>query len=141
MNLEHTEERRMLADTLNRYVAEQYGFETRNRIAVSQRGYSPEQWREFADLGAIGALFSEADGGFGGTGFDIAVVFEALGRGLVVEPFLGCAVLAGSAIAGAGAEGAPCRNHRRHEARRLRPWRARGALRALARADSSQAQR
>jgi alkylation response protein AidB-like acyl-CoA dehydrogenase len=103
MNFEHTEERRMLADTLNRYVAEQYGFETRDRIAKSPRGYSPEQWQQFAELGVIGALFSEADGGFGGAAFDVAVVFEALGRGLVVEPFLGT-LLAGSAIAHAGTE-------------------------------------
>lgn len=102
MNFEHTEDRRMLADTLNRYIAEQYGFETRNRIAHSAEGYSPQQWAQFAELGAIGALFSEADGGYGGAGFDIAVVFEALGRGLVVEPLLGSAVLAGSAISHAG---------------------------------------
>ena len=102
MNFEHTEDRRMLADTLNRYIAEQYGFETRNRIANSAEGYSPQQWAQFAELGAIGALFSEADGGYGGAGFDIAVVFEALGRGLVVEPLLGSAVLAGSAISHAG---------------------------------------
>lgn len=104
MNFEHTEDRRMLADTLNRYIAEQYGFETRNRIANSAEGYSPQQWAQFAELGAIGALFSEADGGYGGAGFDIAVVFEALGRGLVVEPLLGSAVLAGSAISHAGNE-------------------------------------
>lgn len=104
MNFEHTEDRRMLADTLNRYIAEQYGFETRNRIAHSAEGYSPQQWAQFAELGAIGALFSEADGGYGGAGFDIAVVFEALGRGLVVEPLLGSAVLAGSAISHAGNE-------------------------------------
>ena len=102
MNFEHTEDRRMLADTLNRYIAEQYGFETRNRIAGSAEGYSAQQWAQFAELGAIGALFSEADGGYGGAGFDIAVVFEALGRGLVVEPLLGSAVLAGSAISHAG---------------------------------------
>ena len=41
-------------------------------------------------------LFAERDGG-GGAGFDIAVVFEALGRGLVVEPFLD-ALMVGSAI-------------------------------------------
>jgi alkylation response protein AidB-like acyl-CoA dehydrogenase len=102
MNFQHTEDRRMLADMIGRFVAEQYRFETRDRIAHSPLGYSPELWRQFAELGVIGALFSEADGGFGGTGFDIAVVFEALGRGLVVEPFLGCAVLAGGAIAAAG---------------------------------------
>ena len=102
MNFEHTEDRRMLADTLNRYVAEQYGIEARHRITKSPEGYSPAQWQQFAELGAIGALFGEAEGGYGGTGFDIAVVFEALGRGLVVEPLLGSAVLAGSAIAQAG---------------------------------------
>ena len=102
MNFEHTEERRMLADSLNRFIAEQYNFETRNRIAATPEGMSKEIWQHFADLGVIGALFREDDGGFGGAGFDIAVVFEALGRGLVVEPLLGSAVLAGEAIAAAG---------------------------------------
>jgi alkylation response protein AidB-like acyl-CoA dehydrogenase len=102
MNFEHTEERRMLADSLNRFIAEQYSFETRNKIVGTAQGYSSEIWQQFAELGVIGALFREDDGGFGGSGFDIAVVFEALGRGLVVEPLLGSAVLAGEAIAAAG---------------------------------------
>ena len=101
MNFEHTEDRRMLADSLNRFIAEQYTFETRDRIAKSAHGFSPEILQQFAELGVIGALFSEADGGFGGAGFDIAVVFEALGRGLVVEPLLG-AVMAGEALSAAG---------------------------------------
>lgn len=102
MNFEHTEERRMLADSLDRFIAAEYGFETRNRIAASAQGYSSTMWRRFADLGAIGALLREEDGGFGGGGHDIAVVFESLGRGLVLEPFLASAVLAGEAIALAG---------------------------------------
>jgi alkylation response protein AidB-like acyl-CoA dehydrogenase len=102
MNFEHTEERRMLADSLNRFIAEQYSFETRNKIVGTAQGFSSEIWQQFAELGVIGALFREDDGGFGGSGFDIALVFEALGRGLVVEPLLGSAVLAGEAIAAAG---------------------------------------
>ena len=102
MNFTHTEDRRMLADSLDRYVAEQYSIDTRHQISQSKLGYSPEQWAKFAELGVIGALFTEAQGGFGGDGFDIAVVFESLGRGLVVEPFLASAVLAGSALAYAG---------------------------------------
>ncbi len=101
MNFQHTEDRRMLADTLNRFVSEQYGFETRNRIALSATGFSREMWSRFAELGIIGALFGEGDGGFGGEGFDIALVFECLGRGLVVEPFLG-SLIVGHAIARAG---------------------------------------
>ncbi len=88
MNFEHTEDRRMLSDMLRRFVAEQSGFAARDRHARSERGYSLELWQRYAELGAIGALFKEADGGLGGTGFDISVVFEALGRGLAVEPFL-----------------------------------------------------
>ncbi|MGF6601291.1 alkylation response protein AidB-like acyl-CoA dehydrogenase [Paraburkholderia sp. GAS448] len=101
MNFQHTEDRRMLADTLNRFVSEQYGFETRDKLARSDVGFSRELWGQFAELGIIGALFSEAEGGFGGDGFDIAVVFESLGRGLVVEPFLG-ALIVGRAVAHAG---------------------------------------
>ena len=101
MNFTHTEDRRMLADTLGRYVAEQAGFEARMAAAASPEGFSRARWAAFAELGAIGALFTEADGGYGGAGFDIAVVFEALGAGLVLEPFLP-ALMAGSALAHAG---------------------------------------
>ena len=101
MNFQHTEDRRMLADTLNRFVSEQYGFETRDRIALCAQGFSTELWGRFAELGIIGALFDEAHGGFGGGGFDIAVVFESLGRGLVVEPFLDTLIV-GRAIVRSG---------------------------------------
>jgi alkylation response protein AidB-like acyl-CoA dehydrogenase len=103
MNFQHTEDRRMLADTLNRFVAEQYGFDTRDKIARSAEGFSADMWRRFAELGVIGALFPEAQGGFGGAGFDIAVVFESLGRGLVVEPFLDTLIV-GRALAHSGSE-------------------------------------
>ncbi|MEX3941961.1 acyl-CoA dehydrogenase family protein [Paraburkholderia sp. BR10937] len=101
MDFQHTEDRRMLADTLNRFITEQYGFNTRDTIARSEEGFSADMWQRFAELGVIGALFDEADGGFGGAGFDVAVVFEALGRGLVVEPFLDTLIV-GRALAHAG---------------------------------------
>ena len=102
MNFEHTEERRMLADSLNRFIAERYDVETRNRIAATEQGFSTEMWQQFSELGVIGALVREEDGGYGGAGFDIAVVFEALGRGLVLEPLLGSAVLAAECISSTG---------------------------------------
>ncbi len=105
MNFIHTETRRMLADSLDRYIAERYPIEARHLISRTEPGYSPEQWAKFADLGVIAALFPEEHGGFGGAGFDIMVVFEALGRGLVVEPFLASAILAGSVLMVAGNPG------------------------------------
>ncbi|MEX3629662.1 MAG: acyl-CoA dehydrogenase family protein [Burkholderia sp.] len=101
MDFKLSDDRRMLADSLNRFIDERYGFPVRERIAQSEAGYDVDLWRRFAELGVIGALFEDADGGFGGAGFDLAVVFECLGRGLVVEPFLG-ALMAGRAIAAGG---------------------------------------
>ncbi len=103
MNFQHTEDRRMLADSVNRFIAEQYPVEKRDPMVPSSTGFDLRIWQEFADLGMIGALFSETDGGFGGSGFDIAVVFEAVGKGLVVEPLLG-ALMAGQTIARAGSD-------------------------------------
>ncbi|MGB6097333.1 MAG: acyl-CoA dehydrogenase family protein [Comamonas thiooxydans] len=103
MNFTHTEDRRMLADSLNRFVSEQYGIEQRNHLAYGAEGHSPALYAQFAELGAIGALFPEAEGGFGGSGFDISVVFESLGRGLVAEPLLG-ALVVGQALIAAGTE-------------------------------------
>jgi alkylation response protein AidB-like acyl-CoA dehydrogenase len=103
MDFQLTEDRRMLADTLHRFIAEQYGFAVRDRIARSDEGFSRELWQRFADLGVIGVLFDEAHGGLGGDGFDIALVFEALGRGLVVEPFLDTLIV-GRALAHSGSD-------------------------------------
>ncbi len=88
MDFKHSDDRRMLADMAGRYVREKYDIDTRQKNAAMDEGFNRETWAEFAELGLIGALFSEASGGFGGMGFDIAVVFEELGKGLVVEPML-----------------------------------------------------
>ena len=61
MNFEHTEDRRMLSDMLRRFVAERYDIATRHRNAGAERGHSPEFWRRYAELGAIGALFAERE--------------------------------------------------------------------------------
>ncbi len=102
MNFELTEERQMLQDTLRRFLREKYDTARRNEIIGSEAGMSPEIWAALAELGVIGALFTEDQGGFGGAGFDIAVVFEELGRAGVVEPLLDSALLGGRALAGAG---------------------------------------
>ncbi|MEM9059079.1 MAG: acyl-CoA dehydrogenase family protein [Pseudomonadota bacterium] len=88
MDFELSEERQMLKDTAERFIREQYPIEKRHAATKSDTGYDPEMWTSFCELGLAGALVSADAGGFGGTGEDIALVFEALGRGIVVEPFL-----------------------------------------------------
>ena len=103
MNFELNEDRRMLADALNRYLSEQYPFDYRNQAAYGAAGYSAQTYAQLAEQGAIGVLFAEADGGMGGAGADIALVFETLGQHLVAEPLLG-ALLVGRALCAAGTE-------------------------------------
>ena len=102
MNFDLIEERQMLQDTLRRYLRDRYTTSERNDILNSDAGMSAEIWAELAELGVLGALFTEEQGGFGGAGFDIAVVFEELGRAGVVEPVLDCALMGGRLLAAAG---------------------------------------
>ncbi len=99
MNFDLTEERQMLQDSLRRYLRDKYSTATRNEILENANGMSTEVWTQLAELGVIGAMFTEDQGGFGGAGFDIAVVFEELGRAGVVEPFMDSALIGGRILA------------------------------------------
>lgn len=101
MDFNHSEERQMLGDTITRWVMNDYPLKARLEAGVSELGYAPDRLAALAELGVIGALFGEDAGGFGGAGFDLAVVFEGLGKGLVIEPLLP-ALLAGSILENAG---------------------------------------
>jgi alkylation response protein AidB-like acyl-CoA dehydrogenase len=88
MDFNLTEDRRMLADTLNRYLTDNYSAEHRESVAYTAPYHDPARWSELAELGVLLALAPEDAGGFGGSGFDISVVFEALGRANCPEPIL-----------------------------------------------------
>lgn len=103
MNFDLTDDQRMLSETLERFLADKYPIEQRHEFAAGDEGFSRDMWRQMAELGVVGALFSESAGGFGGSGDDITVVFEQLGRKLVVEPFLP-ALLAGTVLASVGGQ-------------------------------------
>ena len=104
MDFNLTDDRRMLKESISRFLQDRYGFETRNEIAGSERGFSHELWAQMAELGLIGAMLPEDVGGFGGEGFDIVTVMEELGRAIVVEPVLPTAVLGAGILADAGSE-------------------------------------
>jgi alkylation response protein AidB-like acyl-CoA dehydrogenase len=98
MDHAYTDEQRMLRDSVTRLVADRYTFERRKAIVASDAGWSPEFWREFAQMGLLAAPFDEAHGGLGGGTVDTLIIMEAFGRGLVVEPFLPTVVLAGGLL-------------------------------------------
>ncbi|ROO31449.1 acyl-CoA dehydrogenase family protein [Salinisphaera japonica] len=101
MDFSYSDEQRMLADLVTRVVADHYAFDAREGYIASPEGHSPDVWAQFAELGLLAVPFSETAGGFDGGGAELMVVAEGLGRGLVVEPYLGRIVLAGCFLDGA----------------------------------------
>jgi alkylation response protein AidB-like acyl-CoA dehydrogenase len=86
-------------------VADTYGFQQREHALKTSEGWSRQAYAELAEMGLLGLPFAEEDGGFGGGGVEMMIVMEALGRGLMVEPYFATVVLAGGALRhGASAE-------------------------------------
>lgn len=94
-------ERMMLRDSLSRWLADHHDIRTRNRLAASEPGFDRGHWAALVELGVVGALFTEAEGGFGGDPFDVTTVFEVVGRALYAGPLL-ANLMAGRMLAGAG---------------------------------------
>ena len=98
MNFSLNEIQAMLADTIDKFIDNDYAFEVRQQYAASEAGFSKEVWQTFAELGWTAVPFDESDGGFGGGPIDIMVIMERFGRGLIVEPYLANVVLAGGVL-------------------------------------------
>ena len=98
MDFSFNEIQAMLDDSIEKFIANDYDFETRQKYAASEKGYSPEVWQTFAELGWTSVPFSEEDGGFGGGPADLMVLMLRFGKGLVVEPYLANIVLAGGVL-------------------------------------------
>lgn len=103
MDFSLTEDRRMLSDSLTRFLADKYGVEHRIKVAYDAPFHDTALWSDMAELGVLYALAPEEAGGFGGTGFDVTTVFEALGKGLCPAPVLGT-LMASSLMTSAGAD-------------------------------------
>jgi pimeloyl-CoA dehydrogenase small subunit len=102
MNFELSEEQTLLAETIRRFVATHYSFDTRAKIIASPAGWSADVWAAIAEMGLLGLPFAEAHGGFGGSTVDVMPVMEAIGEGLLVEPYLATVGLGGRFVARAG---------------------------------------
>jgi len=99
MNFDLSEEQQLLGDSLKRYLTNEYSIDARTKIVASPTGWSETVWAAFAEMGLLGVPFAEEHGGFGGTAVDVMLVMEALGEGLVVEPYWVNVGLAGRLVA------------------------------------------
>ncbi len=98
MDFELSAEQQLVSDNIARLMKDRYRFEARKTHQASPRGFSEALWREYADMGLLGAPFSEEDGGFGGGAVETMIVMEQFGKALALEPFLQTVVLCGALI-------------------------------------------
>lgn len=104
MDFDLSEEQRLLKDSIDGLLETSYDFEARKKYRAEQGGYSKVIWGKFAEQGLLGLPFSEDDGGFGAGPIETMIVMEALGRHLVVEPYLDTVVLGGGFLRCGSAE-------------------------------------
>ncbi len=99
MDFTFNEEQQMLLDTTRRFIAERCGFEARQRARSSADGYSRDAWAQLGELGLLALNVPESDGGMGAGAIENMLVCNAIGGGLLLEPYLSSAVIATRAIA------------------------------------------
>jgi pimeloyl-CoA dehydrogenase small subunit len=104
MDFSFSEEQVLLRNSISKYLAENYGFETFKKISRGEPGWSRENWKQFAELGLLAAPFPEAHGGLGGGPVDTMIIMEEFGRALVVEPYASTVVVAGNFLMRGGSE-------------------------------------
>lgn len=95
VNFDLSEDEEMLKSLAERFVSDRYDGERRRNYLARDAGFCAENWALLGDLGLIAMSFATENGGLGAGQIDIALVAEAFGRGLVVEPLFESVLLAG----------------------------------------------
>src|SRR5580698_9298428 len=102
MDFDLSDEQRLLKESVDRLILDQYQFQQCKQYMAEPAGFSGAMWSRFAEQGLLGLPFPEAIGGFGGGSIETTLVMEAFGRALVVEPYFATVILAGSLLRRAG---------------------------------------
>src|SRR5438270_8413526 len=104
MDFDLNEEQRLLKEGIDGLLRDSYDFESRKKYMKEKGGWSKAVWGKLAEQGLLGLPFAEADGGFGGGGVETMIVMEALGKALVLEPYLATVVIGGGFLRHAGSD-------------------------------------
>ena len=94
MDFDLSEEQRLLKESVEGLLGYSYDFDSRKKYMAEKGGWSKAVWSKLAEQGLLGLPFSEDDGGFGAGATEIMIVMEAMGRALVLEPYLATVVIA-----------------------------------------------
>jgi alkylation response protein AidB-like acyl-CoA dehydrogenase len=102
MDFNLTEEQKMLRDSARDFLASQCPSSFVLEMEKDEKGYTEELWKKMAELGWMGLIIPEAEGGVGGSFMDLLIMMEEMGRACVPGPFFSTVVLGCQAILEAG---------------------------------------
>ena len=110
MDFDLSEEQRLLKESVDGLLGSSYDFDARKKYRAEKGGWSKAVWGKLAEQGLLGLPFSEGDGGFGAGAVETMIVMEALGKALVLEPYLATVVIGGGFLrhGGSAAQKAAC---------------------------------
>ncbi len=98
MELLKSDIQRELEDLVTRLLRDKNAFSDLQGKLAQGQNFDRDLWASLAQLGLLCVPFSEQQGGTGGGSADVAVVVEALGKGLCIEPYTSNVVLCGSLL-------------------------------------------
>ncbi len=100
MELSLNDDQEMLRNTAQGFMAAEAPVSALRKLRDSDdpKGYSPELWSKFAEMGFAGILISEDEGGVGMGHVEAGLVLQEIGRNLTVSPFLNTAVGGATAL-------------------------------------------
>lgn len=102
MDFTLTETQTMLGDAVDRFLADRYDFNARQKQLSAGVSHDPVIWQGLAELGLMGIAIDDEFGG-SGLGFEeLAVALERFGGSLVTEPFVPTVVLAAGLLQSLG---------------------------------------
>ena len=104
MNFEFDDDQRLLRDQARKFLTDKSPPEAVRRILDGDEPFDRNLWREFANMGWLGAAIPEAYGGSGLGHLELCVIAEELGRSLAPTPFASSVYLASEALMLAGTE-------------------------------------
>jgi len=89
----------LLEQSIERFIHDAYSVGRWREVLREPDGFSRRHWATLADMGLLALPFEEGDGGLGGSLSDVAMLMKQMGRGLAMEPYLQCVVIAGRLLA------------------------------------------
>jgi alkylation response protein AidB-like acyl-CoA dehydrogenase len=104
VHLEFTDEQRLLGESAERFFADAYDLPRRRARMASADGFDRDLWAQMAELGWLALRIPERLDGLGGGPVECAVLMEAAGKALAVEPMAVSAIMASAALDLGGSE-------------------------------------